>query len=72
MSEVEQVRDLLDAAGIEHIEINGVFLCNGRNGHVAKIANYSDDETRFQAKLDGLTPNQAVAALIASMNEATE
>lgn len=69
MSEVEQVRDLLKAAEIEHIELNGVFLCNGANGRIAKISNYEDDDSQFQAKLDGLTPKQAVAALIASIEE---
>lgn len=69
MNEVKQVRDLLDAAEIEHIELNGVFLCKGANGNIAKISSYEDDGSLFQAKLDGLTPRQAVAALIASMKE---
>jgi hypothetical protein len=69
MSEVEQVHDLLDDAGIEYIEFNGVFICKGANGNTARISNYKDDDSQFQAKLDGLTPNQAVVALIASMKE---
>ena len=72
MTKVEQVHDLLDDAGIEHVEINGVFLRNGANGNIARISNYEDDDSQFQVKLDGLTPKQAVAALVASMKEATE
>lgn len=72
MTEVEKVRELLDKAGIKNIEFNGVFLCNGPNGNVARIANYKDDETMFQLTLDGLTPEQAVGALAASIDRGKE
>lgn len=72
MSEVEQVHELLDAAGIDHIEIKGVFICSDGNGNVAKIANYADDESLFQVMLDGMKPEQAVAALSATMTHAKE
>jgi hypothetical protein len=69
MDEVDQVHVLLNDAGIEHIMLNGVFACKGANGNIARISNYEDDDSQFQAKLDGLTPKQAVAALIASLKE---
>lgn len=69
MNEVDQVHVLLNDAGIKHVELNGVFLCKGVNGNIARISNYKDDDSQFQAKLDGLTPKQAVAALVASMKK---
>jgi len=72
MNEVEQVHKLLDAAGIEHIEENGVFICIDGNGHVAKITNYADDESLFQVTLNGMKPEQAVAALSATIAHVKE
>ena len=68
MTEVEKVRELLDEAGIKNIEFDGVFLCNGPNGKIARIANYEDDETMFQLKIEGLTPEQVVGELVASID----
>jgi hypothetical protein len=67
MSEVKQVHELLDAAGIEHFMLNGVFLCSGPNGKLARISTYEDDESQFRVIMDGLTPRQAVTALSATI-----
>lgn len=69
MTKVEQVHKLLDDAEVEYLELNGVFICKGANGNIAKISSYKDDETQFQVTLNGLTPNQAVDALCMTLGE---
>lgn len=72
MTEVEKVRELLGEAGIKNIEFNDMFLCSVPNGKIARIANYEDDETIFQLKIDGLTPEQVVGELVASIDRGKE
>ena len=69
MSEIKQMQALLDGAGIEHLVLNGIFLCSGPNDNLARISTYEDDDSQFQVKLDGLTPAQAFAALNAAIKE---
>ena len=73
MNEIERLHRLLDDAKITHFMVaDGEFLCGDARDTYARIASYVLDESRFQVTLEGLTPEQVVAALNATLKEESE
>lgn len=73
MNELERLQKLLDDANVTHFMVaEGVLLCGDARDTYARIASYILDESRFQVTLEGLTPEQVVAALNATLKEETE
>ena len=73
MNELGRLQKLLDDSKITHFMVaDGVFLCGDARDTYARIASYVLDESRFQVTLEGLTPEQVVAALSATLKEEAE